>query len=303
MALFTDSNHVTEADLIALDPEIPSIISAEGVSSATAIALAWDRMASDLSNWLEGQGGYSSDPILNVGGDSPFDLGCVVASGTYAGHTSQMVRSMRWRSLENLYRSASARKSTDRMREKMDLAKIEADACMEAALRSGVPVVYSPLPSPGATHDIGAGVWGAANVSKVTAGAGGAQTVYVAVTWTANVYGSVLGADESGPSEVVAVSLLAGETVSVSIAGLNPPGSYSMPAVVQGRARPVMSAAGWRVYVGPLPSRLFRQASTPIPVGTTSYALATAPVFAGQQLWPGQVADEILQISNLIERG
>jgi hypothetical protein len=166
-------------------------------------------------------------------------------------------------------------------------------------------VVLIPLPCPGALREFDAGTFGDSNVSAGGAGSHDAGGDYrMAVTWVGQSYVSPAkkANAESAGSAKVSITTAAGELLTVSIAGLTPP-TLDPPAV--GTAEGLytrMPAVGWNVYVGAATGELYLQNAAPLPLATTTYTLADAPVLSGSRLEPGQFSDYSFAWQHMLQR-
>lgn len=306
MALFTDADLVTVAELSAVDSEIEAIAAAETLSGAGIIGQAWEECADAVAGVLTARSDEWIDPVVATISGSRVDLSQVVVSTS----TRAMSSLRRWAlyvALTLFYRAAANRKLTDRMVAKMERAELDARDAWGRLQRMGLGYVTAPLPAPGATREYGAGLFTSAALTTPTGGTSVATVVYyVAITWvdgSAYVSAANRGNAESGPSAKLSCSVLATKTIAVSIAALTPPSGAAAPQSQNGRSVARRTATAWNVYVGISADRMYLQNSTPIPVATTSYTLASDPVLSGYELWPGQVPDAFFQVDNVVVRG
>ena len=103
MSLFTDSNHVTQADLVALDPQIAEIAIAEEFTVSALIARAWDECAEIIQRACASEYGEFTDPVLayHTGGwPSGVQLSRIVVTSPYANSASTLQRGMTWKAIE-----------------------------------------------------------------------------------------------------------------------------------------------------------------------------------------------------------
>jgi hypothetical protein len=311
MSLFTDSDHVTQSDMAAVDPEIPDIVSAEGFSADvvdTIIQQSWDECAGIIGEVTRPYYETYPDPVIawhTYGRFSPLQLSRIVVTSEYVTRQSPIQRWMLRMALEKFYESVANRRESDRYANKLLLAQGHTKSAWRALVAYGLPTVASPLVCPGATHELGAGVFSASNISSMSGGTNEQADYEVAISWVNGlVYQSpqIPVNAESGPSVSVPFTVPADSRLVVSIAGLNAPGSLTIP-------RPITEfyfgqvATGWNIYVGLAGQTKYLQNSSPLPLSQTSYSFSAAPVLSGSRLWSGQVADSKQVIQRIAGRG
>lgn len=322
MALYTDSDFVTQASLAYLDTEIAKIAAAETViiDGPTGLgAQACSECAIELTAAVQTFGGYPSiggvswahnAAVLNVGSygvDMPrLMLSQIVLDGLYPGYPSPLKRWVEYRALFMFYRDVSSRKgkANDRYEEKRETYKAQALTAFKQLKQTGLPFVTSPLACPGATHEQGSGSWGSANVTKVS-GSGAAGTFYVAVTYVDGTYyqdQTAKGNAESGPSALVSVTPLISELIRVDITSLNPPNGTASAIGVSDGILTRKTATGWNVYVGASVTTMYLQNSTVLPIATKTYTLGASPAVSGYLLGTGQYPDAKQTFQNIIQR-
>jgi hypothetical protein len=325
MALFTDSDIVTAADLASHDPELPLVQEAiqppppiEGPGSI--IRNSVDECAHEIRMKFQNFSGYLVSPGINLNHVAAVQNILSTAINRPRMRLNQVVALdpdptkcllrhwLLYNALYHFYRAAYARFSGggDRYSRKMQLFEDEASKAWSRLIADGIPVVLNPIPCPGAIREFGVGTWGDSNV---TAGGNGSTETgneyYVAITWVsqpAYVSSTSKGNAESGGSAIVATQPAAVQVITASIAGLKPPGN-PLPAV--GTADGLytqLTATGWNVYVGTSQNSMFLQNITPIALSTTTYTLPNAPVLAGSILQPGQFADYNFAFQNMLLR-
>jgi len=208
-----------------------------------------------------------------------------------------MKRWLEYRALTGFYRSLYHRKVEDRFEKKMGNYRAEASIAWNNLTANGLPIVMQPLACPGALRELGSGTWGPSNVSA--GGTGSSETGHaydIAITWV-NSQGYISwannGNSESAPSALVsAVPVLAGQVLTITLAGLNPPNG-TIPqnlGTADGIYTP-LPATAWNVYIGISGQTLWLQNASPIPIATTSYTLAGGPTLTGNPMGKGQHPD------------
>ena len=312
MSLFVDDDFVTVDHLMALDPEVLEIASAEGIATegdGSVVRQAWDECADRLLEAIQTFGGELVETPGTITSGWFFSsskprvrLNQIVVSPQYGRRTSTLQRWMTYRALALFYRAAMNRRVSDRYETKYDRMMDESRRMWRSLFASGLPVVLNPLPCPGAVHEIHAGEFDSTAVTTIP-GPGAPEGSYdVAITWvdgTAYVSPENKGNAESGPSRVLPIFVPADQLIQVSIAGLIPPGS------AQYRGEATRKATGWNIYVGEAGSgRLYQQNVAPIPLTTTSYSVAGPPALGVPYLLDsGQRADFNLTFQNIVGRG
>lgn len=325
--LFTDSDIITAADLLAVDGE------AQRVASSEQPPLALEGAGSIIRNAVEEAGqeirarfqnfsGYLVSPGINVNHVAAVLNILSTAINRPRMRLNQVVawdpdpakglfkNWLRYRALFQLYRNAFSRflKNTDRYERKMLLYEDQAKTQWSRLTADGIPVVLIPLPCPGAVRELGAGTFGTSNVTVGGSGSTEPGASYVvAITWVvqpAYVSASNKGNAESAGSAQIAAAPTIGQRITVNTIGLNSPSS-TLPAV--GTADGLytqMAATHWNVYVGASTagSPLYLQNGTPLPLSTTSYTLTDKPVLSGAVLTPGQFADYNFAFQNMLHR-
>lgn len=290
MALWIDREWVGLADLTAIDSEVPSIAEAEEITVEGLGGVAREAFA-ECSNWLMTSfpslsGAY--DPVSDVGRTvyNRFRLEQVVITEEYGERRTPLRDWLIWSTLAAFYRSAVRRSLSDRYERKLELADGELRKRQAAVRRHGIPIVFNPLPSPGAP-----GAPWAGSVSPVTATAvsngsySGATTVYYAVSFVSNGV-------ESARSVVAAIDLASGESFTLTPTSLDPPN------LVNGYLHPT----GWNAYTGATADDLRLATVTPKTFGQSlsdgRYISNTRAVLRN-----GQAPDSVVSYRDLILRG
>lgn len=314
MALLTDDDFVDQADLTALDPEVPEVASAESITiegDAGIARQAWEECSTVLLERMESFGGgfVAADGQLYpfAGGScrARVFLSQIVISDPYAGRLSAIRRWMIYEALVLFYRAAVNRTIEDRYQVKLDRFAAAAKEHRKRLWRRGLPVVLEPLPAPGALHEWNSGVWSVANLSGVAGGSSPETQYDVAITWVdGSRYASPVakGNGESGPSRMARFTLPEDHLLRVDIASLRPPGGEVYQRSAADGSFRQLTATHWNLYVGAPGKALWMQNPAPLPVSTTSYALAGPPVLSGVGLDPGQKPDVNFAFMNLLHR-
>lgn len=322
--LWTDGLFVTSTDLATIDPEVSDVAAAENftIDGATGVA---QRTITEAGLRLLGQmqrfGGYLSSglvsanhlaAVFNVGGPgvnrTRVILGQIVANDLVGNLKNWMM----YETLANCYRAALARVDSaqpDRYRTKMnDYLDMIRRVHWPNLQNIGLPVVYRPMPCPGAINERNSGSWGSANVTTVSAGGASGGSFYVAITYVdqsfwlnpQNKFNS-----ESFLSAVVGpVTVASAHALSISIASLNPPNGQATAPNLPLAITNYLNASGWNVWVaatagGPF----FLQNNFPIPISTLTYSLAGDPVLSGVTSDNGQYPDAYYTMQETLQRG
>jgi hypothetical protein len=290
--LLTDRDCISFDDLVAIEPEVGEIAAAENIPTEGdrsvvhhAVEEAGNRLLAVMQNfsypYFNGMNGdflqagimygyFDSTPPARI------KLGMVVTDSDTSTFASPLKRWITYIALRNFYQRASNRLQGDRYDNKKKQIQADIDNIYWPTLKAcGLPVVYNPIPCPGAHYEVGQGVWSADNLSAVNAMASGG-TFDVAVTW--------LGQVESGPSTTETVTIESNNALHVDITSLTPPSGVT----------------SWNLFVGNTGGTLYKQ--TTLPIGTTSYTLPTDPVLSGTAVGIGQPRDTNLVFINLFSR-
>jgi len=329
VSLFNDSDFVSSADMLSLDPEITVVSRAEGIPiDANGIAAqACGETADKIMNDTQAFTGFmppfalpynQTAAVLNLVGPSVnrsrLSMTQVVVSNANPSETSiakasPLKRYTVYRALELFFRAAYNRKLTDRYEKKMTYYSEEIrKKYWPRFYNLGAPIVFRPLVCPGALHEWNAGVWDATRVSGVTGTNANVDTDYhVAITWVDNtkyVSPTLKGNAESAPSARQDIRILQNNVLAIDITPLNAPDGTNPlnVALGQGLITPG-KASGWNVYVGPQGGTLYLQNATPIAIATKTYTLTGAPVLSGYQADTGQFPDANLTLQHTVMRG
>ena len=309
--LFTDSDIVTPADLAAVDQEITNDASVFNITLSGAgsiIRRSAEEAGTEITSAFQNFSGYlvglgiSANHVaavlntLSTAINRPrARLNQVCALDPDPTHL-HVKRWLEYRALTGFYRAIYHRKIEDRYEKKMTNYRAEATHAWNNLISNGLPIVMQPLACPGAVRELGSGTWAASNVSAGGTGSSETGHVYdVAITWVnSQGYSSWAnnGNGESAPSAIVTQPVLAGQVLSLTLSGLNPPNG-TIPqnlGTADGIYTP-QPATGWNVYAGISGTTLWLQNAAPIPIATTSYTLPSAPLLAGNPMGRGQHPD------------
>lgn len=330
MSLFTDSDIVTQADLLRVDGEIASvsansspILLVEGPGSVCEEA--WIDCQQQILAAMQSYVSYPAQTgmpathiaaVTNVGVPARTQprvrLNQIVASDSNYGVSRSAVQTwMIYCALALFYRNASARLGMDRYQEKYLRYRDDATTKWRVLRNQGLPMIYQPLEAPGAKHAFSAGSWSSANITGVAGGSGAAQNVVVAITWyDSSKYTSQTSKlnGESGPSAQISFTIPANQLLKVDITSLIPPTGVADPVGLSSGTWTPLNATHWNIYVG---LQVTAPASQPtlylqkegVPVATKTWTLAAAPTLSGSVLSPGQYQDLNLVFMNVAMRG
>ena len=331
--LWTDSDFVSTDDLSSVDPDVVPTASAENITltgsngmirrgieeagrylEAALVSFATYISSNDISaNHLNAVFYTGSQP--NQRRRATLDQ--IVVTGRNAGYWSDLKTWAVNRVLIAFYRAASNKSQKDRYTNKFEqFSKRDIYDTWPLLKKSGIPIVYRPIPVPGAVQARDPGTWSVG----MTAGAGTVSGKYdVAITYvdqTKYIDKSRVKNAESDRSEIKSVTLSSSNVITADISALHPPYGAVAPDLlglgycVPGRA------TGWNLYVGLNGGTLYLQNPEPYPItitgpqdaiptlgGTTSATLAGDPVLSGYTPGIGQYPETHLAIHDLINRG
>lgn len=319
--LWTDADFISADDLTSLDNEVLAVATAEGIALEDngtgtgvihrAIEEAGDALLKHLQEFggaSYGAGDVSANhymAIMNTGlavsNRTRVLLTQVIVTGNTPRTWTPLKRWAVYWSLMLFYRDAANRTNNDRYSEKEDGYRRHLHGTYWAAVRSlGLPVVFQPLPCPGALYEPEAGFWGTSNVVMVP-GAGTVTGTYdVAITF---VDGGRSSNNESGPSQRVTVDLTPGSVLRVLLDGLMPP-TGTQPACTRAQAVvPYGRATHWNVYAGLSGETLKLQSSTALDITTTAFTFSGDPATATTPVGTGQYPDTYMAFHNWNQRG
>ena len=196
MALFTDTNIVTEADLLAYEGSLDSIVSSQAIDLPTKICLATSAIGDRLLLWL-----------LDVRASDRQWLNRRLLGLTTVVVTSLLHRWLCFETLSRVFAEAANSQLNTRFEAKLSQYQEESGRAANAFFRSGAGIVYRPLPRP------------AVPLVSVQSGPAPAQTMEIQTAWV-----NSLG-QESGLSAVNEVTLAANSSIAVAMseAALNAP--------------------------------------------------------------------------------
>jgi len=312
--LWTDGNWITTADMVSLDNEVLAVSSAESITLDQTIRRAIEEAGDALLKHMLAYGGtpwgngsvsgghYAA--VMNTGIPQAMRarvmLSQIVVSSPYGpGVWSPLKRWAVYWALMLFYRDAAMATTNGRYAGKAELyQRLLHSQYWEAVRAQGLPVVRTPMPSPGALYEPETGVWGSDNVSLVNGPGTVADDYDVAIAWIDD------GNVQSQPAAPVTVELIAGKVVSFDIASLTAPTGV-VPAALrsQGALLGYGLAVGWHVYVGLTGGTMYRQTATPLPMAQTTYTLAGDPVAGTAQAGQGQFADHYIAFTRWNQRG
>lgn len=324
--LWTDGPFITQADMQRVDAELLSVANGTDDAlidiTADTIPVSIDECGTDLLVRLQRFGGFLSTggvsanhlaAVFNVGGPgvnrTRIALGMVVVDDQQVKAVKNWVMYV---ALRNFYRDVYARTKEDRYVKKMEQYEKDIVRKYKPAMYAlGIPVVYRPLPRPGASLER-SGTWGSSNVSGISSSGPAGGDFFVAITYVDQTqylgprYGIGPGTANNGESHTsipLAVTTSVDQVISVNINGLIPPNGIADPARQAQTIVTPYNASGWNVYVGASAAGPFYlQNTTPIPIATTSYALASDPVLSGNTPNP-QFADCYFTVMDQLQRG
>lgn len=312
--LFTDSDLITAASLVALDSEVTAAGVVEGVTMADSIRAAWEECAHEITAKMQSYGGgtFSSlgvgtahiAAVMNtgagIGGTSISQprarlSNVCTAAGQYPNSTPQILRWVQYNALYLFFRDASNRvvtqqKQADRYGQKKDQYNAERSIAWNRLEANGLPAVYAPLACPGALHEPNQGTWAAANIVSGV-GASPFASMDIQITWTGAAYLSATqnGNAESAGSTKLTTTIGTANSTTVDITSLVPAaGTYATQGYADGLTSG-MAATGWNVYTANTGSPLRLQNSTPIPIATKTFTLPgsfVAGAYLGDGQWP-----------------
>lgn len=281
MPLFTDRDFITREMMIALDSEVGEVATAESITvegDYSVIRQAWEECANILAA-----------RTIGFTGQRLIALNQIVVNDAAVARMGHIERWMLERAFVLMYQNAIARTVDDRYKVKLELHELNEKKHWRGLYDAGLQIVASPLPCPGAVHEIAVGVFGEANITSSGSALTSQTSVDVAISWVdSRRYSSALDPrnGESGPSERLSFVIPDGKLLSVNLNGLVPP----------------TSASHWNLYAGAPSGPMFLQNTTPIPIGTGAFALAAAPNLAGAQSRIGQIPEWTLKFRNQVPR-
>jgi hypothetical protein len=319
--LWSDQSFVSAADLSSDDPaaqETADSLGLELTGATGVIQRGLEEAALKLENVLVSFTTYLSSNDLSANhlaavfytGSAPnqrrrVTLDQVVVSGRNPVFWSELKQWVVNQILIRLYLSASNKLESDRYTAKWEQFRKRDQIEMWPRLRrSGIPIVYRPMPCPAAYMQRNVDSWLASAAAVVGATATGAFDVAITYTDSTRYVSQTQNQNaESNPSVVQTVTLTSGQSVKADITNLVPPvGSVPLDLLPKGFTVP-LNADGWNLYVGNTGSTLYLQNATSIPIATKTYTLPANPVLSGYQSNIGQYPEAFLAVMDLIQRG
>ena len=316
--LYTDSDILTLADLIAIDSGIPSIIKANATPFDPSVT--WNECRSMLLAACQSYGGYLGAPgiaahnnaIMNVWGTRNVPrvrLNQIITHESQYGSStnSPLKQWLAYRALYLFFRDVSNRLGVDKYQEKEATYKGLADGeAWRRLVQNGLSIVFSPMDAPGAKYGFQSGIWGASNTSSVAGGTNpSVQSVQVAITYydsSRYVSQASKGNGESGPSAILTQQINANQLLKVDITSLTPPnGTAGQIGTAAGIYTP-LNATHWNLYVGDGSGPMYLQQES-IPIATKTWTLAGNPVYSGSLMGLGQFPDQYMPIPEYLMRG
>lgn len=313
MSLFTDGPFITLSDLLAIEGEVSIVADAQGITVADVIKTA----TLEVGNWLLAQmqrfNAGGQDAVLNWH-ISAYAAGFTESSNRPRISLSQVVVTdaefplmktdfgnvCLYEAARQFYRNASRMADTDRYEEKRDYYSKELrNVYRPRLLRAGIPVVGRPMPCPAAQWEPGSGLFTSADVTTTTGGSIASGTYDIALTYEDSGQSTN---SESGLSARVSKAITLGQIPVVSIARLNPPTGTTRAAQQPRVLVQQLNATHYNVYAGAVGGTLYKQNTSAIPIGTTSWTLP-ATLLTETEAGVGQWADRYLTISPPLFRG
>ncbi len=315
--LWVDDDFVTAADLQSMDSEVADVAQTEGIvleGSNGAIRRAKEDAQATLSKFMSFSGLNPTDLTVR---DVNMPLGVpdlrynyasfaqLVISGEVSDNWSALKQWVVGRTLLRFYRAAT-NKNSDRYSDRYE--EMQADVrerIWPNFKRRGIPIVFNPLPAPGAIMER-AGLFSLDNNLSLVSGSGTLdEDTVIAITWVGSKYVSATAKhnNESYRSARVTLPLISGNVARVTTTGLTAPNG-SQPEFTKSSCRySPGTAVGWNVWAGRATEDvMYRQNASVIPLATTSYTFTGNPVYSGEQLDLGQYEDIILEIRNELVR-
>lgn len=259
MALLTDAGIVTLDDLLQFENSLVQISSTHSIDVATKINLAVGEISDTVMLWL-----------LNVRASDPQWLSRRTLGLSTVVVTPTLQQWLCFQSLSRFFGEAYNVQLNTRFQGKWNEYEQAATKTAEVVFKSGLGIVYNPLPRPGMPF------------TSIQNGTVLPQALFFQTAWV-DKFGN-----ESAVSPVNGVILQDASSVSVAMGagGLVPP-----PAAV-----------GWNVYASETAGNLTRQNITPLPTATT-WQLPTAGLTSGPEPINGQEPNVYIMLSRQLQRG
>lgn len=323
--LWTDAKFISVADLLRVDSESSEVAAAESNPidiDGGIIPLAIEECGTELYVQLQRFGGLLSNgqlssahlqAVFNTGSSGVNRTRILLSQIVVDGTNINVVKAwVTYKALRLLYRDCFARTKADRFVKKME--QYEKDIrgrYWPNIMAMGLPIVEKPLSCPGAILER-SGTWDNNNVSTGSAPGALASTYFVVITYVDNSqylgsqYGNGPGAANNGESyqsAAIQQAVLADTALKVDINSLYPPNGQPDSAQQALSVSYPLKATGWNVYVGATATGpFFLQNTTPIPIGTKTYSLASDPVLSGPRPNP-QFVELFITLQDSMQRG
>lgn len=319
--IWTDSDFITVADLSSVDPDI--------VDTATSLDLILtgdngiirrgvEAAGMRLENILVSFTTYLSSNDLSANhlsavfytGSAPnqrrrVTLDQIVVSGRNASYWSELKEWVVNEILTRFYISAANKAENDRYETKRNEFRAQGTLTFMPQLRkSGVPIVYRPMPAPAATQYRRPGSWTAGQAVQAGATAVGQYDVTITYVDQGRYIDQINFANaESGPAVLQTVTLTSGNSITLDITNLTPPnGAVPMESLARGFVVP-LNATGWNIYVGLHDQTQYLQNANPVMIASKTFQLPGDPVLSGYAVGIGQYPEAFLTTQDLIQRG
>lgn len=310
--LWVDDSFVTQADIEALDNEVAELADTAKLPLAEIILRAKDDCRNFLSRFTSFQNINPKDLAfrdVNIPYSTPglkntyAGFAQIIVSGDAPGIWSPLKAWVAHKTLLKLYKAA-INKASDRYSDRYELEEEELHKEHWPNFRRfGLPLVWAPLPCPGATEEM-SGSFADSNVTTA-AGAGTlAEDIEYAITWVGDTYVSPTEKrnGESFTSRRVKLAMINGVVAVVSKVGLTPPDG-KQPKVTEASSRySTGKAVGWNVWAGKPGATLYRQNNAVLPLSQDVYTFTGNPVFSGEAADLGQIQELVLEIPTQLVR-
>lgn len=316
--LWTDAIFITPDDLTEVDPDVMNVAESQDIDLPTITQRAIEEAGNYLEGLLVSFATYISSNDLSANhlaavfytGSQPNQRRRVtseqlVVTGRNATFWSEIKQWAVNRVLIRFYRSAGNRAEGDRYLEKMDRFK-KADVLeyLPALKFSGIPIVYRPMPTPGAIMARNAGTWAAGQAVQAGCVAVGQYDVTITyVDYSKWVSPANDGNLQSNPAATKSVTLVSGNALTVDITALNPPTGSVYPDMLARGYTVTANASHYNVWAGQHNGVMYLQNPALIPITQKTFALTADPAAAGFTVGIGQYVEAFLAIQDLIQRG
>ena len=265
MALFTDGDVSTAADLTGYEADIQEVSSAAGIDLNVKLRLAHEEVGAQLAAssrrpgnvYQAGAGGWQT-----TGGEAAlarFDVGQVVVTPPLKLWTT-------FQTLGLFFRDAHTRRANDKYLAKWHEYREMAKWASELLLQTGIGLVGKPVARPAEPE-----------VDFVSSSLG-PLSMFVRMTW---VDGE--GRESAGSPEKAVKSL---STKALRVTPKPAPGGVT----------------GWNVYVGQSRGEALRQNTNTLTLGE-AWMMPETGIETGEQIGDGQKADMFLTAPRYLQRG